>query len=257
MPPHGYERPTQRPGARVEQLLLDAQRQIAEYVKAIAAESAQIRASAAQVRSEADTYASGVRVAAEFEAAADADRVRAAAERERNDIVTAARREADEIRRREQFLLEQSEALRSAAEADLEVALARRREEAERAEIERLAEAQEATRTLVDGAERRAADAEKRAAEAIARAEQARRDAEADAKQEIADAHRKAELIIAQAKDEGRQALADIETDADKRRAVLKRELDELTKQKTEIDEQLAKMRQVFAVGAFLDAPAG
>jgi hypothetical protein len=182
--------------------------------------------------------------------------VRAAAERERTEIITAAKREADDIRRREQFLLEQSEALRSAAEADLEVDLAARREEAERQEVERLAEAQEATRTLVDGAERRAADAEKRAAEATARAEQTRRDAEEDAKKEIADAHRKAELIIAQAKDEGRQALADLEADTDKRRAAGKRELDELTRQKSEIDAQLAQMRQLFAVGAFIDGPA-
>jgi hypothetical protein len=143
--------------------------------------------------------------------------------------------------------------LRSEAEADLEVELAARHEEAERQEVERLAEAQEATRTLVDGAERRAADAEKRAAEALTRAEQTRRDAESDAKKEIADAHRKAELVIAQAKDDGKQVIADIETDADKRRAVLKRELDELTRQKTDVDAQLAKMRQVFALGALGD----
>lgn len=284
MPPHGYQPPPRprpspraepfrpgppRPGppladpgpaaaasARVEQLLLDAQRQIVSYVKAVTAEAAQIRAAA-------DTYAAGLRSAAEFEAAstrADAEReaarVRAAAERERDEIIRAARREADDIRRREQFLLEQSEALRSAAEADLEVELAARREEAQRQEAERLAEAQEATRALVDGADKRAADADKRAAEALARAEKARRDAESDARKEIADARRKAELIVAQAKDDGKRVLAGLEADAGKRRAVLKRELDELTRQKTDIDAQLANLRQVFAVGAFLDLPA-
>ena len=135
--------------------------------------------------------------------------------------------------------------------------IAARREEAERREVERLADAQEATRQLVEEAERRAADAEQRAADAVQRAEQARRDAEEDAKKELADAHRKAELIIAQAKDDGKQALADIEAAGDKRRATIKRELDELTRQKNDIDGQLAKMRQVFAVGAFLDTPAG
>ncbi len=94
------------------------------------------------------------------------------------------------------------------------------------------------------------------AAEALNRAEQTRREAEEDAKREIADAHRKAELVIAQAKDDGKQVLTEIEADADKRRAVLKRELDELTRQKNDIDAQLAKMRQLFAVGAFLDIPA-
>ena len=146
--------------------------------------------------------------------------------------------------------------MRGQAEADLEVELADRRAEAERLDVERLADAQEATRKLVDEAERRAADAEKRAAEATARAEQARRDAEADAKKELADAHRKAELVIAQAKDEGKQALADFEAEADKRRSAVQKELEELTKQKNEIDEQLAKMRQIFSVGSFLDTPA-
>jgi hypothetical protein len=36
----------------------------------------------------------------------------------------------------------------------------------------------------------------------------------------------------------------------------VQREVDELKKQKSDIDGQLAKMRQVFAVGAFLDTPA-
>ena len=123
--------------------------------------------------------------------------------------------------------------------------------------MERLADAQQATRKLVEEAERRAADAEKRAADATARAEQARRDAEADAKKEIADAHRKAELVIAQAKDDGKQILADLEADADKRRTVLQKELDELTRQKNDVDAKLAQMRQLFAVGSFLDTPAG
>ena len=262
MPPHGYERPTRpgpppRPGpagsARVERLLLDAQRQIADYVGTVTAEADQVKAAA-------DSYAAGLRSAAELEtarvragAAREAARVRTAAERERTEIVTAARREAEEIRRREQFLLEQSEALRSAAEADLEVELAARREEAERREAERLAEARETTRALIDGAERRAADAEKRAAEATARAEQTRRDAQEDARKEIADAHRKAELVVAQARDAGKQALADFEADADTRRAAITRELDELNRQKNDVDDQLAKMRQLFAVGALGD----
>ncbi|HEY3878427.1 MAG TPA: hypothetical protein VGM12_07485 [Trebonia sp.] len=245
---------------RIEQLLVAAQRQIAEHAAAVAADA---EVEAGKIRAAAESYASGLRSSAEFERASarseserEAAKARAAAERERDDIVRAARREADDIRRREQFLLEQSEALRSQAEADLDVELADRRADAERLEGERLAEAQEATRKLVEEAERRAADAEKRAADATARAEQARRDAEADAKKEIADAHRKAELVIAQAKDEGKQITADLEADTDKRRAALQKELDELTRQKNEVDEKLAQMRQLFAVSAFLDTPA-
>jgi vacuolar-type H+-ATPase subunit H len=271
------------PGAeRIEQLLLAAQREIAEYARSAAAaadrdadkiraeatrDADKIRADAAhdtdKIRAEAQSYAAGLRANAEFERAStrseserEAAKTQAAAERERDDIVRAAQREADGIRRREQFLLEQSEALRSQAEANLDLELADRRAEAERLEVEALADAQQASRHLVEEAERRAADAEKRAAEANAQAEQARKDAEADAKKEIADAHRKAELVIAQAKDEGKQILADLESDADKRRATLQKELDELTRQKAEIDDKLAQMRQLFAVGAFLDTPA-
>jgi hypothetical protein len=251
-PPPGYSE-------RIEQLLLEAQRQIAEYARSAAAD-ADLEAS--KIKAAAEGYAAGLRTSAEFERAnsraaseREAAKGKAAADREREDLIRAARREADDIRRREQFLLEQSEALRTQAETDLDVELAGRREEAQRLEAERLAEAQEATRKLVEEAERRAADAEKRAAEATGRAEQARKDAEADAKKEIADAHRKAELIIAQAKDDGKQALADFEADAAKRRAVLQKELDELTRQKAEIDDKLAQMRQLFAVGAFLDTP--
>ena len=241
-------------------MLLAAQRQIAEHVRA-AAEEAEREAD--KITAAAASYAAGLRSSAEFEKAStraeaerEAAKVRAAAERERDDIIRAARREADEIRRREQFLLEQSEAMRGQAEADLEVELADRRAEAERLGVERLADAQEATRKLVEEAERRAADAEKRAAKATAQAEQTRRDADADAKKELADAHRKAELVIAQAKDEGKQAVADFEAEAGKRRAAVQKELEELTKQKAEIDEQLAKLRQVFSMGSFLDAPA-
>jgi hypothetical protein len=243
---------------RVEQLLVAAQRQIAEHAKAAAEEAGR---EAAEIRAAAESYAAGLRTSAEFEKASvraeaerEAARIKAAAERERDDIVRAARREADEIRRREQFLLEQSEALRSQADADFEVELADRRAEAERLEVERLADAQEATHKLVEEAERRAADAEKRAIDATAQAEQARRDAEADAKKEIADAHRKAELVIAQAKDEGKQILTDLEADADKRRTAINKELDELTRQKNDVDAKLAQMRQLFAVGSFLDA---
>jgi hypothetical protein len=260
------------PGAeRIEQLLLAARREIAEYVRLAAAEAERdadkIRAEAErdgdEIRAAAQSYATSLRTKAEFEKASarseverDTARSLAAAERERDDIVRAARREADEIRRREQFLLEQSETLRTQAEANLDLELADRRAEAERLEVEALTDAQEASRRLVEEAERRAADAEKRAAEANAQAEQARKDAEADAKKEIADAHRKAELVIAQAKDKGKQVLADLEADADKRRATVQKELDELTRQKAEIDDKLAQMRQLFAVGAFLDTPA-
>src|ERR1700757_605690 len=56
-------RPSSRPGAeRIEQLLLAAQRQIAEYVKIAAAEAER---EAATTKTEAESYAAGLRTAAE------------------------------------------------------------------------------------------------------------------------------------------------------------------------------------------------
>ena len=256
-----WGRPGGRPGAeRIEELLAAAQRQIAEYARAAAAEA---EAEAEKIKSAAESYAASLRTKAEFERASaraenerEAAKARAAGERERENIVRAARREADEIRRREQFLLEQSEALRTQAEADLDVELADRRSRGAAA----------GGRAAGRGAGghpqpgRRGRAARGRRGEARRRGRHAGRAGPPGRRgrrqEEIADAHRKAELVIAQAKDEGKQVLADIEADADKRRAVLQKELDELTRQKAEIDEQLAQMRKVFAVSAFLDTPA-
>ena len=103
-------------------------------------------------------------------------------------MLSAARRRAEEIRVREQRLLEESEALRTQSEADLEIELAARREEAERDESERHAAAAAATRKLVEEAERRAATAEAQAASLTARNEEAMREADERARQIVADA---------------------------------------------------------------------
>jgi len=228
-------------GARVEQLLQAAREQAAEYVRAVRSEAEEIRTAAeayateqraavdreiASLRASAEREASNLRAGAEREAAA----VKASAARERDEIVTAAKREADDIRRREQFLLEQSEAMRTQAEADLEVDLAARREEMERAEVERLADAHAATRTLV--------------------AEAARRDGERDAQALTDEAVDKASQIVSKARVQADQVLADCDTEAERRRAALQRELDELTRQKNEVGAVLAQMRQVFLVDA-------
>jgi hypothetical protein len=250
--------------ARVEQLLTAARQQAAEFVQAARVEAEQIRAAAqaqaaevrgdakraaererSSVRASADREADTVRASAEREAA----QVRASANRERDDIVTAAKREADDIRRREQFLLEQSESLRTQAEAELEVELAARREDAERHETERLADAQATTRALVAEAERRAADAEGRAAAAIAQADHTRRDAERDAAAALAEAREKADQVVTQATAKAAKALADFEVEAALRREAVQRELDELTKQKNDVSGVLAQMRQVFNAG--------
>ncbi|MGH3279241.1 MAG: DivIVA domain-containing protein, partial [Trebonia sp.] len=88
-------------------------------------------------------------------------------------------------------------------------------------------------------------------------AEQTRRGAEADAKTELADARRKAEQLVAQAADDAKQALADFEADTAKRRSATQKELDELTKQKNEVDAKLAQMRQLFAGSSLLGNPPG
>jgi len=248
-------------GARVEQLLQAAREQAAEYVRAVSAEAEEIRSAAeayaAEQRAAVDREIAGLRASAELEASSvrskaerEAAVLKAAAVRERDEVVTAAKREAGDIRRREQFLLEQSEAIRSQAEADLEVDIAARREEIERAEVERLADAHAATRTLVTEAERRAADAEKRAAAAIAQAEATRRGGELDAQALTDEAVDKAAQIVGKARAQADEVLAGIDAAADERRAERQRELDELTRQKNEVADVIAQMRKVFMAPA-------
>ena len=76
-----------------------------------------------------------------------------------------------------------SQGLRAQAEAEFEIQLATRGEQAERQEAERLTAAQSATQKLVFEAEQRASTAEQRAAKASAQADQTRRDADQHARQ--------------------------------------------------------------------------
>jgi hypothetical protein len=200
----------------------------------------------ADKRAAADREAAAVRAAAEREVA----QLKAAAKREHDEIVLAARRKAEEIRIREQRLLEESEALRTQAEAELEIELAARREQAERAESERHGEAVVATRKLVDEAERRAATAEERAAAVAARNEQVEREANERARQLVDDAQRDADRVLADVRVTAQQMQAEADAEADRRRAAVQRELDDLTKQKDEVSRHLAQMRQL--VGSLL-----
>ena len=215
------------------------------------------RHEAATIRDTIDDQLADKRAAAERDAAAvraaaerEVTQLKAAAQREHDEIVLAARRKAEEIRVREQRLLEESEALRTQSEADLEIELAARREQAERAESERHAEAVVATRKLVEEAERRAATADRQAAAVAARNEQARREADERARQLVDDAQRDADRVLADVRAAARQVQAEADAEADRRRAAAQRELDELTKQKDEVSRHLAQMRQL--VGSLL-----
>jgi len=164
--------------------------------------------------------------------------------------VTAAKRQAEEIRIREQRLLEESEKLRSQAEADLEIEIAARREDAEREESQRHDAAQAGTRQLVTEAERRAATADEKAAAATAQAEQTRKDAEERARQLVDDAKQQAEQIISKSRVSAEGVYAETKADAERDLARVRGELDELTKQRDSISVYLAQMRQM--VGTLL-----
>ncbi|HEX4398679.1 MAG TPA: cellulose-binding protein, partial [Trebonia sp.] len=173
-----------------------------------------------------------------------------AAQREHDEIVQTARRKAEEIRVREQRLLEESEALRSQSEADLEIELAARREEAERGESERHTAAVAETRALVAEAERRAAAAQEQAGAVTAQNEQAKRDADERVRQLLEDAKRDADQVLADATAAATRLRTEADADAERRRATAQRDLNELSKQKDEVARHLAQMRQL--VGSLL-----
>jgi len=150
------------------------------------------------------------------------------------------------MRSQAQRILEESEAQRAQSEAEFEIALAARREEAERQEAERLAAAQSATQKLVSEAEQRASTAEQRAAKASAQADQTRRDADQHARQLAGNAKKNADQIAGQAKAQADQLLTEVKADAERRHAAAQREVDELTRQKDSIASHLAQVRQLL-----------
>jgi paraquat-inducible protein B len=145
-----------------------------------------------------------------------------------------------------QRILEESEAQRAQTEAEFEIQLATRREQAERQEAERLAAAQSATQKFVFEAEQRASTAEERAAKANAQADQTRRDADQHARQLVGNAEKNADQIAGQAKTQAEQLLAEVNADAERRRAATHREVDDLTRQKDSIASHLAQVRQLL-----------
>ena len=114
-----------------------------------------------------------------------------------------------------------------------------------RQEAERLAAAQSATQKLVSEAGQRASTAEQRAAKASAQADQTRRDADSHARQLVSNAKKNADQIVGGAKTQAGQLLAETRADAERRRAAVQRDVDELTRQKDSIAAHLAQVRQV------------
>ena len=145
-----------------------------------------------------------------------------------------------------QRILEEAQALRTRAEAEFEVQLAARREQAERLEADRLTAAQSATQKLVFEAEQRASTAEERAAKANAQADQTRRDADQHARQLVGNAEKNADRIAGQAKAQAEQLIAEVNDDAERRRAASNREVDDLIRQKDSIASHLAQLRQLL-----------
>ena len=161
------------------------------------------------------------------------------------------------MRSQAQRILEESQARRAQAEAEFEIQLAARREQAEGQEAGQLAAAQSATQKLVFEAEQRASTAEQRAAKASAQADQTRRDADEYARQLVGNAEKNAGQLAGQAKTQAAQLLAEVNADAERRRAANDLEVDDLTRQRDSIASHLAQVRQLLpGMNAVQAAPA-
>ena len=228
-----------------------ALREADELTSTTEREAAKLRATAdhevAEKRAAAERDIARLRTSTEREVA----QLKATVKRERDEILTASKRQADEMRSQAQRILEKAKPSGPPpqAEAEFEIQLAARREEAERQEAERLAAAQSATQKLVSEAEQRASTAEQRAAKASAQADQTRRDADSHARQLVSNAKKNADQIVSQAKTQAEQMLAETKADAERRRAAAQREVDELTRQKDSIASHLVQVPSSSAGG--------
>ena len=72
-----------------------------------------------------------------------------------------------------------------------------------------------------------------------------RRDADSHARQLVSNAKKNADQIVGGAKTQAGQLLAETRADAERRRAAVQRDVDELTRQKDSIAAHLAQVRQV------------
>ncbi len=212
-------------GSRIAQILGLA-RDEAEEMRGSATEEVSVlrldaETQAAAVREEADRYATDTRSAADVQAARMIENV----QRQVDELLDGADREASARREEAEALYEQQRAAAAAAAADFETTLAERRQ---RAEADFTAQSTSSDAQL--------RDAQDRTESARAEAERVSVEAQRDADQLLADARQQADDLIASAK--GR---------ADRVRLDSERELAAATARRDSINAQLANVRQMLA----------
>src|SRR5699024_2704173 len=131
----------------------------------------------------------------------------------------------------------------------LETELARRREEAERADSQRHEQAkQETARPLAD-AQEHASAAEARVAAALQKAEEIRSKAEEQAARTLADARGAADRITQEAKQGSELLRSETSAKVERERRTAQRELDELNQQRESITTYLDELRGLLGDG--------
>jgi cell division septum initiation protein DivIVA len=191
-------------------------------------------------------------VAANAEAVAFAEDLRAQAQREATQIKYAAEQEAETARQGAERDVEQAR-----ASADREVTEARRVLAVEKERLAREANdfhtaAAEQTSKLVADAEARAAAADDRAREAMAQAASARESASTDAARMIEEAETHAKSILAQVRAEADLHRTTAAKDLERQTRSLRTELADLQERRAAILAQLGQIRDIvggFAVG--------
>ena len=129
---------------------------------------------------------------------------------------------------------------------ELELALAAKREHAEREDTERHEVAISETQKLVTEAEARAADADKRAKSAHDRAEQVRREADEQAKALVSGARRNSDQLVAEAKAHADMLLGEAKSEAVRIQTTARREVADLTRQRDSITGHLTQLRTLL-----------
>jgi uncharacterized membrane protein len=233
-PPHAV------PGSRTEQGPRSAEEQVSDIVAAATADANELRTAA---RAEVDSqYAAAM---TEIE-----DRL-SAAQQQAEALIEAARGESKELREK---AAHEAAQLRATAKRELDELRAAARQEAEElltrasAHLEAArARAKQETKELEEALVTRREEEERRDAEITAAAEKTRRQADEEAAALMDNARRRADSLLADAGAQAKQMLDGARREAEQIRSDAQRTVDEVTRQRNEINEQLAELQTLLA----------
>ncbi|HEX6447603.1 MAG TPA: DivIVA domain-containing protein [Streptosporangiales bacterium] len=187
------------------------------------------------------------------------------AEEESTDLVHRARTEAEQLREqivgKAQRDAEASAERQRKQEAELTAEIQRRREELDREVEERrrksVEDAEARKRTSIEEAEARKKaaleEAERVERESTQAAEQRRRSSVEEADKRVTEAKQKAEQLVRLAQEDADRIRSDADSYAARTREQTERELGELDRKKTAVNNQMEQLRNLLGVAAPLD----